>query len=71
MAEAQEVTVRHRSPGYLSRWFGLTQTWLTAVMRQEDREWKLVHLHPRVGVPEEEVVELRRRWSSEGFSEAG
>ena len=71
MAEAQEVTVQHRSPGYLSRWFGLMQTWLTAVMRQEDREWKLVHLHLRVGVPEEEVVELRRRWSSEGFSEAG
>ena len=47
------------------------QTWLTAVMRQEDREWKLVHLHLRVGVPDEEVVELRRRWSSEGFSKAG
>jgi ketosteroid isomerase-like protein len=36
---------------------------LTFVMRQEDRRWKLVHAHFSVGVPDDEVVELQRRWS--------
>jgi hypothetical protein len=40
------------------------QTRLTAVMRQEDGRWKLVHMHVSVGVPDEEVVELQKRWSS-------
>jgi hypothetical protein len=40
------------------------QTRLTAVMRQEDGHWRLVHMHVSVGVPDEEVVELQRRWSS-------
>jgi hypothetical protein len=39
-------------------------TRLTAVMHQEDSRWKLVHMHVSVGVPDEEVVELQRRWSS-------
>lgn len=39
-------------------------TRLTAVMRREDGRWKLVHMHVSVGVPDEEVVELQRRWSS-------
>ncbi len=39
-------------------------TRLTAVMHQEDGRWKLVHMHVSVGVPDEEVVELQRRWSS-------
>ncbi len=38
-------------------------TRLTAVMHQEDGRWKLVHMHVSVGVPDEEVVELQRRWS--------
>lgn len=36
---------------------------VTAVMREEDGAWKLVHAHFSVGVPDEEVVELQRRWS--------
>ena len=36
---------------------------LTAVIRQEDGRWKLVHMHVSVGVPDEEVVELQSRWS--------
>lgn len=46
------------------------QTRLTAVMRQEEGRWKLVHMHLSVGVPDEQVVELQRRWTVEGFSEA-
>jgi hypothetical protein len=40
------------------------QTRLTAVMHQEDGRWKLLHMHVSVGVPDEEVVELQKRWSS-------
>jgi hypothetical protein len=40
------------------------QTRLTAVMRQEDSRWRLVHMHVSVGVPDEEVVELQKRWSA-------
>jgi hypothetical protein len=40
------------------------ETRLTTVMRREDDRWKLVHMHVSVGVPDEEVVELQRRWSS-------
>jgi ketosteroid isomerase-like protein len=39
-------------------------TRLTGVVRQEEGEWRLVHIHLSVGVPDEEVVELQRRWSS-------
>lgn len=39
-------------------------TRLTVVMHREDGRWKLVHMHVSVGVPDEEVVELQRRWSS-------
>ena len=39
-------------------------TRLTAVVRQEDDRWKLVHMHVSVGVPDEEVVELQKRWPS-------
>jgi hypothetical protein len=39
-------------------------TRLTAVMHREGGRWKLVHMHVSVGVPDEEVVELQRRWSS-------
>lgn len=35
------------------------QTRLTAVLHQEGGAWKLVHMHLSVGVPDEEVVELR------------
>ena len=39
-------------------------TRLTGVVRQEEGEWRLVHIHISVGVPDEEVVELQRRWAS-------
>ena len=39
------------------------KTRITFVMRQEGGRWKLVHGHFSVGVPDEEVVELQRRWS--------
>ncbi len=39
-------------------------TRLTGVVRQEAGEWRLVHIHISVGVPDEEVVELQKRWSS-------
>jgi hypothetical protein len=40
------------------------QTRLTTVWQREDGYWRLVHAHFSVGVPDEEVVELQRRWSS-------
>jgi hypothetical protein len=40
------------------------KTRLTAVLRREDGAWRLVHMHVSVGVPDEEVVELQKRWSS-------
>ncbi len=43
---------------------GPISTRLTGVVRQEDGEWRLVHIHLSVGVPDEEVVELQKRWSS-------
>jgi hypothetical protein len=36
---------------------------VTAVTRQEASTWRLVHAHFSVGVPDEEVVELQRKWS--------
>ena len=39
-------------------------TRLTSILHQEDGEWKVVHIHISVGVPDEEVVELQKRWSS-------
>jgi hypothetical protein len=41
------------------------QTRLTAVMPREEARWKLVHMHLSVGVPDEEVVELQKRWSAQ------
>lgn len=40
------------------------KTRLTAVLRQEDGRWALVHMHVSVGVPDEEVLELQRRWGT-------
>jgi SnoaL-like domain len=34
---------------------------LTAILRREGDRWKLVHMHVSVGVPDEEVLELRER----------
>lgn len=38
------------------------QTRLTAVWHNKDGRWKLIHMHVSVGVPDEEVVELQKRW---------
>jgi hypothetical protein len=32
-------------------------------MRREEEGWKMVHAHFSVGVPDEEVVGLQKRWS--------
>ncbi|MDQ4059074.1 MAG: nuclear transport factor 2 family protein, partial [Actinomycetota bacterium] len=36
---------------------------VTAVARREGEVWRLVHAHFSVGVPDEEVVELQKKWS--------
>ncbi len=36
---------------------------VTAIMRNEGGTWRLVHAHFSVGVPDDEVVELQRKWS--------
>jgi hypothetical protein len=38
---------------------------LTAIMRNEAGTWRLVHAHFSVGVPDDEVVGLQRKWSEE------
>ena len=38
-------------------------TRLTALLHKEDGRWKLLHGHYSVGVPDEEVGELQKRWS--------
>jgi hypothetical protein len=43
---------------------GPISTRLTGVVRQAEGEWRFVHIHLSVGVPDEEVVELQERWSS-------
>ena len=37
---------------------------VTAVLHKEDDRWKLLHMHVSVGVPDEEVMELQKRWSA-------
>ena len=43
---------------------GTISTRLTGVVRQEEGEWRFVHVHLSVGVPDEEVVQLQESWSS-------
>jgi hypothetical protein len=38
------------------------QTRVTAILRWSDAKWKLLHAHFSVGVPDEEVVDLQRKW---------
>jgi hypothetical protein len=40
------------------------RTRLTAVLRLEEGDWRIVHMHVSVGVPDEEVVALQQRWAS-------
>jgi hypothetical protein len=39
-------------------------TRLLAVFRREEGDWRIVAAHFSVGVPDEEVTELQRRWLS-------
>jgi hypothetical protein len=36
----------------------------TTICRQEDGRWKMVHMHASVGVPDEEVIDLQKRWGT-------
>lgn len=40
------------------------KTRLTAVLHQYAGKWALVQMHVSVGVPDEEVLELQRRWGT-------
>jgi hypothetical protein len=40
------------------------RTRLTAILKNEDGDWWLVHMHLSVGVPDEEVVQLQKRLGS-------
>jgi hypothetical protein len=40
------------------------KTRLTAVLHREEERWALLHMHVSVSVPDEEVLELQRRWST-------
>ena len=37
---------------------------MTVLFCREDERWKLLHMHASVGVPDEEVLELQRRWAA-------
>lgn len=43
---------------------GRMHTRLSAVLQREEGAWKIVHMHVSVGVPDEEVLDLQRRWES-------
>ncbi len=36
---------------------------VTAILRNEAGAWRLVHAHFSVGVPDDQVVDLQRKWS--------
>ena len=40
------------------------KTRLTAVLREVDGRWALVHMHVSVAVPDEEVLDLQKRWGT-------
>ena len=41
---------------------GRIATRLTAILQREDGDWRIVHMHVSVGVPDDEVLELQARW---------
>ena len=41
---------------------GRMRTRLTSVLQREGGTWRIVHMHVSVGVPDDEVVALQRRW---------
>lgn len=38
-------------------------TRMTAILQREDGDWRIVHMHVSVGVPDDEVVERQERWA--------
>jgi len=38
------------------------RTRLTSVLERDGADWRIVHMHVSVGVPDEEVVDLQARW---------
>ncbi len=36
----------------------------TAILQREGGDWRIVHMHVSVGVPDEEVVALQMRWQT-------
>jgi hypothetical protein len=76
--ETEGITLESRAPrGYaegLLGWvvdeprFGLPDgsffdCRVTTIVRKEEDTWRLVHAHFSVGVPDEEVVGLQKKWS--------
>lgn len=43
---------------------GGMRTRLTSVLQRVGDEWRIVHMHVSVGVPDEEVQELQARWGT-------
>lgn len=44
---------------------GTKQAWrMTTIWHRTDDQWKDVHMHASVGVPDEEVAELQARWGT-------
>ncbi|MCA1735594.1 MAG: nuclear transport factor 2 family protein [Actinobacteria bacterium] len=41
------------------------RTRLTGIAHRENDGWRIVHMHFSVGVPDDEVIELQRRWSAD------
>jgi hypothetical protein len=52
-------------PGFFFPDGSVMQTRVTFVFHNEEGSWRVVHAHFSVGVPDEEVVELQRRWGNE------
>lgn len=50
---------------------GPIRTRFSAVFRREGGSWKLVMSHLSVGIPDDEVVDLQRRWSASDPSARG
>jgi|SRR5919109_3185286 hypothetical protein len=40
------------------------KTRLSSVLQREDGDWRIVHMHVSVGVPDEEVIDLQARWGT-------
>jgi len=48
----------------------VVRTRLTAVLHEEGGDWKLVHMHVSVGVPDAELPQFQERWLKESGERA-